>query len=75
MVRLNQCQRVLRWMEDFGSITTYDAFNELDITRLPSRICDLRKDGYPIGGKTETRKNRYGETKHYKRYYIEKEKA
>lgn len=71
---MNQCQRVLRWIQDYGSITTYDAFTELGITRLPSRICDLRKSGYDIQGTTETRKNRYGEPTHYKRYTL-KERA
>lgn len=48
---MTQNERILRHLNTYGSITTYEAFSEYGITRLASRICDLRKDGYAITGK------------------------
>lgn len=73
MKKPTQCDRVLQYIKDFGSITTLQAFTDIGCTRLASRICDLRQQGYLIKDKTETGKNRYGETTHYKRYYIEEQ--
>lgn len=68
---MTQCERVLRHLQDCGSITTYEAFTEYGITRLASRICDLKKDGYRIGKAFVTAKNRYGEPVSFCRYSLE----
>lgn len=73
-MKLTQCEKVLEYIKQFGSITTFDAFNEIGITRLGSRICDLRQKGYQIADRTETRKNRFGEKVHFKRYYFNEER-
>ena len=70
---LTQSERIVEYMNDFGSITSWEAFSELGITRLASRICDLVRDGYEIERKTETAKNRYGEPIHYTRYSLRKD--
>lgn len=57
-MKVTQCQRIIDYINQFGSITTMDAFSELGCTRLGSRIHDLRKEGYIIHSKSETRKNR-----------------
>ena len=67
---LTQCERVLRYIRKHGSISTIEAFSELGITRLASRICDLVKDGYPIERETVTALNRFGEKVHYTRYRL-----
>jgi len=58
-------------MEDYGSISTLQAFKELGCTRLPSRIYDLRQAGHNITGEFVTDKNRYGEAVAYKRYSLD----
>lgn len=68
--RPTQCQRIIRYIEDFGSITTLEAFTELGVVRLGARISELRKGGVPIVGKNEAVKNRYGEQCHIKRYFL-----
>ncbi len=68
---MTQCERVLRHLQDFGSITTYEAFTEYGITRLASRICDLRQNGYKIQKTFETKKNRYGRAVSFARYRLE----
>ena len=65
---MTQCERVLKYMDDFGSISSAEAMNDLGIMRLASRIHDLTRMGTPIIKKMESGKNRYGETVHYMRY-------
>ena len=72
--RPTQCERIMKYFEDFWSITTLDAFLDLGVCRLASRICELRKQGYEIKDKQECVLNRYGEKCYIKRYYIEEQK-
>lgn len=65
---MTQHQRILQYLDDFGSITTYEAMIDLGVARLASRIHELRKGGVDIIGEPETAKNRYGEITHYIRY-------
>lgn len=66
-----QNQRILDYLGRHGSITQFEAFIDLGIMRLASRISDLKKQGYNIISRTETVKNKYGETCHIKRYRLE----
>lgn len=43
-----QCEKVLDFMREKGSISSMDAFGYLRITRLSARIWDLRHQGYEI---------------------------
>lgn len=70
---MTQCERVLRHMRDYGSITSAEAINEYGIYRLASRISDLRKSGYRIRKRTVTGRNRYDEKTAYAEYSIEEE--
>ena len=65
---MTQVEKVSKYMDDFGSISTMEAFTELGITRLASRIHDLTRMGTPIIKQMESGKNRYGEAVHYMRY-------
>ena len=65
-----QCDRILRHLKDFGSITTLEAITEYGILRLASRINDLKKRGYKITSTTGTAINRYGENTHYSVYKL-----
>lgn len=47
-MKITQCERILRHMKDFGSITSLEAVNEYGIMRLASRINDLRAQGIAI---------------------------
>lgn len=67
--RATQTWRVLDYMREFGSISQYEAFFDLGVMRLASRISDLKAQGYNITSKTEAVKNRYGEKVYIKRYY------
>lgn len=69
-VRMTQCDRVLSYMKEFGSITTLDAFRDLGVARLSARIWDLRHNGYDIDKDFETSKNRWGQNVSYARYTL-----
>ena len=68
-----QNERILEYMEEFGSITQLDALKDLGVMRLASRISDLKRLGYPIVSEIETVTNRFGEKCHIKRYRMESE--
>lgn len=70
MSKQTQSERVLQYMDTFGSITQLEALNDLGVMRLASRISDLRKQGYPIKSDVVAVKNRYGESCYIKRYSL-----
>ena len=63
-----QNQRILDYIEEFGSITQLDALRDLGVMRLASRISDLKRQGYPIISKIETVNNKFEEKCRIKRY-------
>lgn len=65
-----QQERVLRYMQEHGSITSMEAFKHLGTTRLSAVIFCLRKKGYNIKSITESRKNMYNEPIYYSRYMV-----
>lgn len=71
MAKMNQIGRMLRHMNDYGSITSLEAMTEYGIMRAPSRIYDIRRLGYSVKKTMETGRNRYGEPMRYARYTLE----
>jgi hypothetical protein len=67
-----QNDRIIDYMERFGSITQIEALRDLGVLRLASRISDLRSLGVPIESEMVEVKNRYGEKCHIKRYRLGK---
>lgn len=65
---MTQCEKIVEYIREFGSITTMEAFTDLGITRLASRIHDLQREGFAIDREIIKGKNRYGENIHYMRY-------
>jgi hypothetical protein len=65
---MTQSQRILRHLEDYGSITQMDAIRDYGIMRLASRVDELRKAGHPIITERVEGRNRYGEKCHWARY-------
>lgn len=62
--------RVFRYLQDNGSITTWEAIQQLGCTRLSEYIRQLRTEGVPVDDKWLERKNRYGENIKFKSYFI-----
>ena len=67
---VNQNDLVLAYIRAYGSITTLEAFRDLGISRLASRICDLKKQGYVFRRDTAKWKNRFGKRVHFTRYSL-----
>ena len=68
-----QCERVLKYMQDFGSITPVQAMTDLGVMRLAARISDLRGSGHRIERRMVTAKNRYNEAVSFAEYRLEGE--
>lgn len=69
---MTQCDKILRYMTEVGSITPMEAMEEFACMRLGARIFDLRKKGVPIVKETITRNNRFGEPVSFAKYSIAK---
>ena len=67
---MTQCERVLQYMQDFGSINPLEAMKDLGVMRLASRVSDLKQEGYQIERQIVTTKNRYCEPTHYAEYRL-----
>lgn len=73
---MTQCERIVRHLNDYGSLTSLEAVNEYGILRLASRVNDLKRRGVSIKTEYKTGKNRYGETTRYAVYkLIQEDKA
>lgn len=68
---ITQTERIIRHIQDYGSITPLEAMQEYGIMRLASRMCDIKRAGYTVRREMETTKNRYGESTTYARYFLE----
>jgi hypothetical protein len=66
-----QKSRIIKYIEDFGSITPLEAMRDIGCYRLSARIYDLKEDGYNIVTKTVGVKNRYDEVVHVAQYSLE----
>ena len=69
-VKLNQRELVLKYIADFGYITSFQAYADLGITQLGARIKELKDKGYQFKTENVKTKNRYGKPSHYYKYYL-----
>lgn len=66
-----QKQRIIDYIAREGSITTIEAFMELGITKLTTRISELRRDGYDIAGEKVVLYDSKGKAvSHFNKYTI-----
>jgi len=70
MKKDNNKKRVLRYLQDFGSITSWEAIQNFGATRLSAIIFLLKKDGYKFDEEWITKINRYGEEVRFKKYIL-----
>ena len=68
--KITQKDRVLQFIRDFGSITSWQAYAELGCTQLATRISELKEIGYEFTKTRISTKNRYGESTHYDEYRL-----
>ena len=65
---MTQRERILNYIDEHGSITPMEAWSELGITKLATRVSELRRDGEKIAKRYVTTTNRYGEKVTYMEY-------
>ena len=65
---MGQKEKILEILQSGRGLTQRDAMLDYGIGRLASRICDLRKAGYPIVSVQTKGRNRDGKTVYYDTY-------
>lgn len=65
---MTQHKAILEYMERHGSITPMDAFADLGITKLATRVSELIRLGHKIRKTPTEGKNRYGEPVRFMKY-------
>lgn len=70
---MNQREMVINYIKAYGSISPFQAFLDLGITKLATVCSDLRlKCGVTIYSCYEETRNRWGKIVAFKRYYLDK---
>ncbi len=65
--------RIMRHLQEYGSITSLEALREYGIMRLASRISELRQRGEKIERSMCSGQNKFGETIHFAEYRLKAE--
>lgn len=65
---MTQRERIMKYVEEFGSISSWEAYQDLGITQLATRIKELEERGEKFERVRETKLNRYGEPTSFVRY-------
>ena len=65
-----QREAIIDYIDEFGSITPMQAFSDLGITKLATRISEMRKDGWKFKIEMVSTKNRYGKSVSYAKYSL-----
>ena len=65
-----QKEKVLAFIRKCGKITSWEAYAELGITQLATRIFELKQDGYIFTKTRINTKNRFEEPTHYDEYRL-----
>ena len=56
---MTQHERILRHLQDVGSLTQAEALQEYGVARLSARISELKSAGYPLRRELVTGLKRY----------------
>ena len=65
---MNQHERIRKHIRDFGSITPMEAFQDLGITKLSTRMGEMIRNGEKYSKTMVSATNRYGKKVHFMRY-------
>lgn len=67
---MTQAERIIDYIECFGSISPMEAFNDLGITKLATRVSEMKRSGIEFDQELVKTKNRYGDEVRYMRYRL-----
>lgn len=68
--KMTQYEKILWYLRRFGSISPMEAFNDLHITKLSTRIGEMKRRGYKFDQNWDSHTNMLGETSHFMRYRL-----
>ncbi|MCI8470182.1 MAG: hypothetical protein HFJ35_01575 [Clostridia bacterium] len=69
-MKTTQKQKIVCYIQRFGSVTSWEAYRDLGITQFATRIKELKEEGYKFQTEWEIQKNKEGKSVHFKRYYL-----
>lgn len=70
---MTQNEMIIKYLNEHGSITTYESYSKLFITRLSARIFEIKnKYGIEFEEEWVTKKNIYGKTCSFKKYILKR---
>lgn len=69
-MRNTQRQKIVHYIEQYGSITSWEAYRDLSITQFATRVKELKEEGYIFKTEWESKKNKEGKLVRFKRYYL-----
>ena len=67
---MTQGDQIISYLKTFKTITPFDAFTQLGVTKLSTRISELKKEGYKFKDSWIKTKNRWGKEIKYKSYSL-----
>lgn len=65
---MKQADKIMDYIDRFGSISSWDAYKDLGVTQLGARIWELEKRGVEFHREMVRDTNRFGEPTHYVKY-------
>jgi len=73
MARITQRDRVLAYIKSEGHISSWDAYRDLGVTQLATRIKELKGKGYKFRKERIRTTTRFGVKTHYDNYFLVEE--
>ena len=70
MTKMTQADRIVDYINRFGSITPMQAFRDLGITKLATRVSEMKREGIQFNQEWQIAKNRYGEDVRFMKYSL-----
>lgn len=68
--KITQKELIIKYLKDFGFISSWEAYAELGITQLGARIFELKEKGYVFKKERVKRLNRYGRKIAFDKYSL-----
>jgi hypothetical protein len=65
---MTQHEAILKYIDDYGSITPMQAFSDLGVTKLATRVSEMKKKGYKFEITEIEATTRYGKKVRYCKY-------
>lgn len=67
---MTQKEQILDYLQRFKTITPMDAFADLGITKLATRVSEMRRDGVEFNIESVKSKNRFGKPVRFAKYSL-----